>query len=343
MKNTESRTKEILNWLGEVADQAPLFENMAMFRDTMGSLLSVLRAGNWREVHTGRRCMRLEVTYDYAAWERLMEQVEAALAAQPAAVEAKDAEIEALRADVETCPHLPPSAPVGVEGEPGAVRALVTAANAVLALYPHDDQLWSLESAVRPFNATRPAECSDGCPPQQVCDYCQIASLAQQPAAVELAARLVDELDGLVSESEGVSGLHLNGDVASWDELLPGGRFERLSSLDELREALAAQAQPKRRPYNASGSLSEYGVFPECDAQQPADDEVVFIDGVGAGRSSVKSCRDGVQWIVVGDRVYWPLSDSDAKRLQSACCGNGSFDDPAAALATHRKGGSDNG
>src|SRR5690606_32384395 len=29
-------------------------------------------------------------------------------------------------------------------------------------------------------------------------------------------------------------------------------------------------------------------------AQQPADDEVVFIDGVGAVRSSVKSCHDGV-------------------------------------------------
>ena len=62
-------------------------------------------------------------------------------------------------------------------------------------------------------------------------------------------------------------------------------------------------------------------------AQRPAD-EVVFFDGVGAGRSSIKSCRDGVQWIRVGDRVYWPLSDSDAKRLQSACCGNGSFDGP---------------
>lgn len=64
-------------------------------------------------------------------------------------------------------------------------------------------------------------------------------------------------------------------------------------------------------------------------AQRPADDEVVFIDGVGAGRSSIKSCRDGVQWIEVGDRVYWPLSDSDAKRLQSACCGNGHFDGPS--------------
>lgn len=54
----------------------------------------------------------------------------------------------------------------------------------------------------------------------------------------DLAAQLVDELDGLVVESDGVSGLHLNGDVATWDELLPGGRFERLSSLDELRAAL---------------------------------------------------------------------------------------------------------
>lgn len=69
----------------------------------------------------------------------------------------------------------------------------------------------------------------------------------EQTAAVDgLAARLVDELDGLVSESGGVSGLHLNGDVATWEELLPGGRFERLSSLDELRKALAAQQQGGR-------------------------------------------------------------------------------------------------
>lgn len=60
--------------------------------------------------------------------------------------------------------------------------------------------------------------------------------------------------------------------------------------------------------------------------------KVVFIDGVGAGRSSIESCRDGVQWIMVGDRVYWPLSDADAQRLQSACCGNGSFDGPSTVV-----------
>lgn len=64
------------------------------------------------------------------------------------------------------------------------------------------------------------------------------------------------------------------------------------------------------------------------EALKDTNDEAVFIDGVGAARSSVKSCRGGVQWIRVGDRVYWPLSESDAKRLQSACCGNGSFDGP---------------
>jgi len=30
----------------------------------------------------------------------------------------------------------------------------------------------------------------------------------------------------LISDSHGVAGLHLNGDVASWDELRTGGRFE---------------------------------------------------------------------------------------------------------------------
>lgn len=48
--------------------------------------LSLLRAGHWHEVYIGHRCMRLEVTYDYATWERLMAEVESALAQQPAAV-----------------------------------------------------------------------------------------------------------------------------------------------------------------------------------------------------------------------------------------------------------------
>jgi hypothetical protein len=35
-----------------------------------------------------------------------------------------------------------------------------------------------------------------------------------------------EAIDDLVRSSEGVAGLHQNGDVAPWDELLTGGRFD---------------------------------------------------------------------------------------------------------------------
>lgn len=52
---------------------------------------------------------------------------------------------------------------------------------------------------------------------------------------------LVDDINTLASESHGVVGLHRNGDVATWGEILPGGRFERMSSL-ELAESVIAKA-----------------------------------------------------------------------------------------------------
>lgn len=36
----------------------------------------------------------------------------------------------------------------------------------------------------------------------------------------------LDAVRDLINNSYGVAGLHLNGDVAPWDELLEGGRFE---------------------------------------------------------------------------------------------------------------------
>jgi len=42
---------------------------------------------------------------------------------------------------------------------------------------------------------------------------------------------------------------------------------------DKNDSALAAQAQPKHRRYDSSGSLSEYGIFPECDACSDWRDE----------------------------------------------------------------------
>ena len=36
----------------------------------------------------------------------------------------------------------------------------------------------------------------------------------------------VDAVRNLINNSEGVAGLHLNGDVAPWDELMEGGEYE---------------------------------------------------------------------------------------------------------------------
>ena len=55
------------------------------------------------------------------------------------------------------------------------------------------------------------------------------ARIAQLEAAVTAVAQLIDE-------SNGVDGLHLNGDVASWDSLLEGGRYEEW--LIDFSEAL---------------------------------------------------------------------------------------------------------
>lgn len=61
---------------------------------------------------------------------------------------------------------------------------------------------------------------------------------------VESAQGLLMDVQDLINESEGVAGFHLNGDVAPWDELLSGGRFERLISMDAARAALAAVQKP---------------------------------------------------------------------------------------------------
>jgi hypothetical protein len=57
--------------------------------------------------------------------------------------------------------------------------------------------------------------------------------------AHELLNLLLDDLDALVDNSEGVAGLHPNGDVASWESLREGGRFETwLMRMGEARAFL---------------------------------------------------------------------------------------------------------
>lgn len=63
-----------------------------------------------------------------------------------------------------------------------------------------------------------------------------IESLRQQLAAALAACEAKDaalqEFVDLMSESYGLTGFHLNGDIAPWSEVEEGGRFERLTSLN---------------------------------------------------------------------------------------------------------------
>lgn len=84
------------------------------------------------------------------------------------------------------------------------------------------------------------------------------AELIEQLAAAQVEnKRLLSALEGLVGdvrdlvgESHAVAGLHMNGDLAPWDELLPGGRFERLAYLD-VAEALITEKNLQRNMTDA--------------------------------------------------------------------------------------------
>jgi hypothetical protein len=57
---------------------------------------------------------------------------------------------------------------------------------------------------------------------------------------VEAASIALHDIDDLIANSEGVAGLHMNGDVAEWESILAGGAFGAwMQSLEQLRAALA--------------------------------------------------------------------------------------------------------
>ena len=57
-------------------------------------------------------------------------------------------------------------------------------------------------------------------------------------AALQAADELAQAVDDLIAQSTGVSGLHMNGDLAPWEELVEGGRFEEwLAPLAAYRRA----------------------------------------------------------------------------------------------------------
>ena len=57
-------------------------------------------------------------------------------------------------------------------------------------------------------------------------------------SALKLARAALGEVQDLIGESHGVYGLHLNGDESPWGELEQGGRFERLTLLNEALAAI---------------------------------------------------------------------------------------------------------
>lgn len=70
--------------------------------------------------------------------------------------------------------------------------------------------------------------------------------LRQRDELADALGDLLVGLDALIADSEGVVGLHLNGDVAPWSELLPGGRFE--AWLLATKAARTALANAGRKP-----------------------------------------------------------------------------------------------
>ena len=71
--------------------------------------------------------------------------------------------------------------------------------------------------------------------------YAQLATKDVQIAEMrEASTKLLKAVDDLISESDGVCGLHLNGDAAPWGSLVAGGMFEEwLLPLEEARAVLA--------------------------------------------------------------------------------------------------------
>jgi uncharacterized Zn finger protein (UPF0148 family) len=64
--------------------------------------------------------------------------------------------------------------------------------------------------------------------------------LAEIERLREALKALRKDIDDLVSNSQGVAGLHLNGEIADWDSLLSGGSFGAwLGSVELADEALA--------------------------------------------------------------------------------------------------------
>lgn len=68
--------------------------------------------------------------------------------------------------------------------------------------------------------------------------------IAAAPDLLAACKTLVGDIDALISNSDGVGGLHLNGQLAEWSEITCGGRYEEwLMSLEQARDAIGLAEQ----------------------------------------------------------------------------------------------------
>jgi len=67
-----------------------------------------------------------------------------------------------------------------------------------------------------------------------------VTAVNSHQSLVDALEKLVGSIDELIGSSEGVFGLHLNGDSSPWNELTEGGQFEDwLIDLETARAALS--------------------------------------------------------------------------------------------------------
>ena len=71
---------------------------------------------------------------------------------------------------------------------------------------------------------------------QQQAEIAAIGERAAMRDEIERLRKAIDSISDLIAESTGVYGLHLNGNVTPWCDLLPGGQFEEwLTDFDAVR------------------------------------------------------------------------------------------------------------
>jgi len=78
------------------------------------------------------------------------------------------------------------------------------------------------------------------------------------PSTREALDRLIFDIKALAAESEGVAGLHQNGDVAPWSDLLEEGEFSPWlgDAIADARQALAPEvAIPGERYHEDDGPV----------------------------------------------------------------------------------------